>query len=61
MKYCPTGKIVYSSARAAQESLRYIRKPGEEGGRLRPYKCPQCKQWHLGHSYELDNRLFGVY
>jgi|WetSurSiteA1Bulk_404760.scaffolds.fasta_scaffold16597_2 hypothetical protein len=51
---CPSGKIRYFSRSEAYIAARKFRKPTNGAGRLRPYLCPYCKYWHLGHGYELD-------
>lgn len=38
-------KIPYERRRGAVRARR--RQPGKKG--LRPYRCPTCGYWHLGH------------
>jgi hypothetical protein len=44
---CPSGKIIhvtFDSARAHADELI-----ARDGGKVRPYKCPECNQFHVGH------------
>jgi hypothetical protein len=42
---CPTRKIIYASRQEAITATRYLSKgPGSS----RPYRCPQCGNWHMG-------------
>jgi hypothetical protein len=43
---CPSGKIVYYSRKQAREHSRRI---SNQTGKMRPYQCPECDNWHIGH------------
>lgn len=43
---CPSGKIVYYSRKQAKEHARRI---SNKTGKMRPYECPSCQQYHIGH------------
>ena len=40
---CSSGKVAFSDRRSARASAR--RTPGH----VRPYRCPECSLWHVGH------------
>jgi hypothetical protein len=48
-----TGKEAFASPGAAQAAIRSLQKRDlhatEKGSRLRPYPCPHCRQFHVGH------------
>jgi hypothetical protein len=41
-----TSKVPYMSRREARSRVRHGR---NQDGTLRPYRCPFCGAWHLGH------------
>jgi hypothetical protein len=41
---CPTGKSAWSSRRLAKRANHQIRNQ-----HMRPFRCPQCRMYHLGH------------
>jgi hypothetical protein len=56
--FCETGKIPYPTraiaacARASKILKSRGDKARQESERLVPYVCPECRAWHLGHSYK---------
>lgn len=46
MGACWSGKIVYETRKAAINALK---RSHNGGNGLRPYRCPYCESWHLGH------------
>jgi hypothetical protein len=48
-----TGKEAFASFGAAQAAIRSLQKrelhATDKGRRLRPYPCPHCRQFHVGH------------
>jgi hypothetical protein len=51
---CESGKHVYSSwhdaNRVKEKALR--RNTVDVPEAFRPYRCPKCPGWHLGHSFD---------
>jgi hypothetical protein len=43
-----TGKKAYGSPELAARAARRVRRYTDD--RLHPYRCPECRCWHLGHS-----------
>jgi hypothetical protein len=45
------GKTRWQSEKGAQRTLTDLRRqnPGAFDSTVRPYRCPACKRWHLGH------------
>lgn len=50
---CRTGKAVYLTYEHAATSIKAFRRSGRKmQGVLRPYRCPYCRNWHVGtHHY----------
>jgi hypothetical protein len=54
---CPTGKIAYLFQEDAAAVVARMRDQSESGrgapvrrpASLRPYRCPACGAWHVGH------------
>jgi hypothetical protein len=49
---CSTGKVGYRSRRLAKLARRratHLRSGSSKYGSVRPYRCPECDLWHLGH------------
>lgn len=44
---CRTGKRAYASRAAGKSAAKLLQKRGY--GNMRPYQCPQCDRWHIGH------------
>lgn len=44
---CPTGKQAHASRKSAKQHASRIRRTN--GEHLRPYRCPYCELWHVGH------------
>lgn len=44
---CKTRKRVYVSRAAGKSAAKLLAKQGQ--GNLRPYVCPHCDEWHIGH------------
>ena len=44
---CPTGKPGYSRAVANEKAKRASRRHEEA---LTAYRCPECGEWHFGHT-----------
>jgi hypothetical protein len=44
---CPTGKRAHSTRRGAKRHALLLRQL--YGDHLRPYECPTCGLWHVGH------------
>lgn len=44
------GKVRYDNFREAKRALRNKRwmKEVREGGKLMPYRCRNCRSWHIG-------------
>lgn len=57
---CPSGKTVYATPGEAARMVELIAKRSKYGNpksrkrpgtsRLMHYRCPMCRQWHIGHS-----------
>lgn len=47
MTDCPSGKPGYSRAMAQQKAKRASRRHEEA---LTAYRCPECGEWHFGHT-----------
>lgn len=45
------GKTKWASEKNAQRALANLRaqNPGAFDSTVRPYRCPACHKWHLGH------------
>jgi hypothetical protein len=48
-----TGKVAFRSPEEAQKACREIRRRHDD--RVHPYRCDQCRRWHVGHS-ETDKK-----
>ena len=46
LEACPSRKIVYTTREMAAAAEK---RGGSWGKGLKPYKCPHCSSWHLGH------------
>jgi len=44
-----SGKKKYASRAEANSALSTQRRYGEKIDGIRPYQCPFCEGWHLGH------------
>ena len=44
---CKTNKRVYETRSAGKTAAKLLAKKGY--GNLRPYICPHCDEWHIGH------------
>lgn len=47
-----TGKVSYGSrryAKYARKQAQQLRTGSNARGSVRPYRCPDCDMWHLGH------------
>ena len=44
---CGSGKRAYASRAAGKAAARLLAKRGY--GNMRPYTCPHCDLWHIGH------------
>lgn len=60
---CRTGKIGYQSGGAASQALthrnkmsRARRSGGAPAGKLKPFLCQFCNQWHLGRERPMKGR-----
>jgi hypothetical protein len=52
-----TGKVVYETKEAAiTANICYYKKKLHDYC-LHEYKCKFCKKWHLGHNYNLRERI----
>ena len=53
-------KVAYPSKKKADRRIELIKKSGKVISRdFKPYKCPNCKKWHLGHDkYHDENSMF---
>lgn len=50
LKMCETKERLKNKERA-ERRLRIIKKTGRiVSSNFRPYKCPYCNGWHLGHT-----------
>jgi hypothetical protein len=49
-------KIRYASEKRAEKILHRMRKHGNPYRGVRPYHCPHCQGWHLGHPRLLGRR-----
>lgn len=49
--YSCLGKTRWASREAAQRAVTCLRRenPGAFDSTVRPYRCSNCKRWHLGH------------
>jgi hypothetical protein len=46
---CRTGKAVYLTYDHAAASIKaFARSDRKQKGYLHPYRCPVCRQWHVG-------------
>lgn len=48
------GKVSYASFKQAERAIKSITRhtdhdKSKESGKMRPYQCPFCQQWHFGH------------
>lgn len=47
---CRTGKLAYVARREAKAHARRLKRTATHDGHgLRPYRCPSCGLWHVGH------------
>jgi hypothetical protein len=46
-----TGKTCYPSKSRANEAMRSRLKKGANTGKLRCYKCPDCRHYHMSSSF----------
>jgi predicted RNA-binding Zn-ribbon protein involved in translation (DUF1610 family) len=47
---CPTGKLAYTKRAEAREHARRLKRSrSHDGAGVRPYVCPSCGFWHVGH------------
>lgn len=46
MKFSTCAKVAYQSRSDAKKAARFVR---VAHGRMRPYRCPTCGFWHIGH------------
>lgn len=47
---CPSGKWTYLLRREAKEHARRLKRAAShDGAGIRPYRCPDCGLWHVGH------------
>jgi hypothetical protein len=47
---CRNGKRGYVSRREAAEHAKRLRRTNQHmDGHNRPYRCPHCDLWHVGH------------
>lgn len=44
---CTSGKRSFISRAAARRAARDAKNTG--AGHMRPYMCPDCETWHIGH------------
>ncbi len=52
---CPVSrKISLSSKEEAQKMAKSLRK--KRGSKTKPYKCPHCGAWHIGHNRPPERR-----
>ena len=53
---CPSGKRTYTTWGQAQRAYLWqkrekrVHHDGLHRGDIRPYRCPHCPFWHLGHA-----------
>lgn len=53
---CETGKRGFGLRAEAVKTIRVmerrrrIKSAGRGGGKLEPYRCPFCKEYHIGHT-----------
>lgn len=58
MSTCPTGKLIYETARAAHRALHRIRgRCSQKGAHINVYRCADCHAWHLGRSPQRGAKL----
>ena len=47
---CASGKLAYVARREAKRHARRLKRTAtHDGAGLRPYRCPRCGLWHVGH------------
>ena len=44
---CPSGKRTHPDRASAKRHAANVRR--SNGEHLRPYRCPSCDLWHVGH------------
>lgn len=47
-------KYAYGRQQGAAEALDRMTEQGHETDGLRPYRCPFCRRWHLGHGLSVE-------
>lgn len=52
------GKMRHASEAAAIQQIASLARKGKAQGDLRPYRCPFCSSWHVGHRIETGKRTF---
>ena len=55
---CPSGKVVHT-LKTATESAKRARRRTETI--LKPYRCAECGQWHVGQSNGLKRPVKTIY
>lgn len=60
MNACPSGKLAYTTpGEAARVALVLTKRSSTHShaaraswnhGQLKHYRCPMCRQWHVGHT-----------
>ncbi|HEV3167851.1 MAG TPA: hypothetical protein VGZ22_27870 [Isosphaeraceae bacterium] len=49
--YVCFSKVVHANRQAALAHVRKVGRKRKSGGKgLRPYRCPHCGNWHVGHT-----------
>jgi hypothetical protein len=49
---CRTGKIQYATSGEAAQTITHLRARDKSRKKTTPYKCPFCREWHLGNTDE---------
>lgn len=47
-------KVELSSKKMARSVANKMKREGRAGSSLQPYRCKQCRKWHVGHSWRRD-------
>lgn len=50
---CPSKKRAYPTRKNAKHHAKNLR---EQGAHVRPYECPACSFWHVGHLPNVTQR-----
>lgn len=58
MNECPTGKVPHTLKTARDASKRARRRTENI---LKPYRCAECGQWHVGQSNRLKKPVKTIY